>query len=155
VKREPWLVVLKEGQQIVAAGEPLSNRVAEDVNRVLQDDRRYVPRFNLRIRPGDRLTGVLANYTGLVVFWKEGCVWCEKERRDLAHLCQELPVLLVSNVPGKTDLPECTRRGPWQLYHDWGIPGAPTHVWVDEGVVRWIDLGYRERLHEIALIFKR
>lgn len=150
VDREPRVVVLKEGQQIVAASEPLTPDLANAVNQVLEGDQRYAPRFALKIRPGDRLAGDLAGYTGLIVFWKEGCPWCEKERDDLAHLCRELPVLLVSNTSGKPDLPECTRRGNWQLYHDWGIPGAPSHVWIEEGVVRWIDLGQKDRLFEVV-----
>ncbi len=158
VDREPRVVVLKEGQQIVATTKPLTPDLANAVNQVIEDDQRYAPRFTLKIRPGDRLAGDLAGYTGLVVFWKEGCPWCEKERDDLARLCRELPVLLVSNTSGKPDLPECTRRGNWQLYHDWGIPGAPSHVWIEEGVVKWMDLGQKDRLFEVvqgALLRKR
>jgi len=156
VGREPRVVVLKEGQQIVATSEPLTLGLAESVNDVLKDDQRYPPKFALKIRPGDRLTGDLAGYTGLVVFWKEGCPWCEKERDDLARLCRELPVLLVSDTPGKPELPECARRGEWQLYRDWGIPVAPTHVWIEEGVVKWIDIGHRPEAYKaIAGLWER
>lgn len=148
VEREPRVVVLKEGQQVAALHASLNSALAQGLNEVLADDARYPPRFDLKIRPGDRLTGDLAGFTGLVVFWKEGCPWCEKEREDLARLCQHFSVLLVSNTPGKPQLPACTRRGDWQLYHDWGIPGAPSHVWIEEGVVRWIDLGYRFDLEQ-------
>ncbi|GEM88573.1 TlpA family protein disulfide reductase [Oceanithermus desulfurans] len=154
VDREPTVVVLKEGQQVVAATQPLTPGLAESVNQVLQDDRSYPPRFALKIRPGDRLAGDLAGYTGLVAFWKEGCPWCEKERDDLARLCRELPVLLVSNTPGKPDLPECTRRGDWVLYRKWGIPGAPTHVWIEEGVVKWTSVGFQPELTKVLRILK-
>ena len=154
VDREPRVVVLKEGQQIVAASEPLTLGLAESVNDVLKDDQRYPPKFALKIRPGDRLADDLAGYTGLVVFWKEGCPWCEKERDDLARLCRVLPVLLVSNTSGKPDLPECARRGNWQLYHDWGIPGAPTHVWIEEGVVMWVSVGFQPNLEQTLKILK-
>ncbi|XOB98159.1 TlpA family protein disulfide reductase [Deinococcota bacterium DY0809b] len=119
-------------------------------NQILADDARYPPHFDLKIRPGDRLTGDLAGFTGLIVFWKEGCPWCEKEREDLARLCEHVPVLLVSNTPGKPELASCTRRGDWHLYHDWGIPGAPSHVWIEKGVVGWVDLGYTERLTDLV-----
>jgi len=153
VEEEPRVVVLKEGQQVAALQAPLKTALARGLNQVLADDARYPPHFDLRIRPGDRLTGDLSTFTGLVVFWKEGCPWCEREREDLARLCQHLPVLLVSDTPGKPELTACTRRGDWRLYHDWGIPGAPTHVWIEKGVVRWIDLGYTERLTELVGVF--
>ena len=155
VEEEPRVVVLKEGQQVAALQAPLRTALAQGLNQVLADDARYPPRFDLKIRPGDRLTGDLAGFTALVVFWKEGCPWCEKEREDPARLCERVPLLLVSNTPGKPELPACTRRGAWRLYHDWGIPGAPTHVWIEKGVVRWLDVGYRPNLKAILAAIEK
>jgi thiol-disulfide isomerase/thioredoxin len=148
----PTVVVLRDGQQVkrfTGAVDVGAVRTAFE----MAEEGTLSPRFNLNIRVGERVEGQFADYTGLVIFWKQDCIWCERIEPDVTAICEagDLPVRVLA-VTLKEWPEACEGMYESHTYEAWGIPGAPVHVYLEEGKVIWIDLGYREDLQQIARI---
>jgi thiol-disulfide isomerase/thioredoxin len=146
IQQAPTVVVLEDGQEVTRyVGAVGKEVIIGDIAMIEQGV--LSPQYDLEVRVGEQVDGRFADYTGMVVFWKQDCVWCEREEADVAALCEagEVPVIVLA-VTIKAWPDSCTGLHDSETYEAWGIPGAPVHVYLDEGRVMWIDLGYREDL---------
>lgn len=156
--RLPTVVILKDGHvmaRLVKPGRLEEVKKAYESARLPETRSRFK---NLRLRLGERVNGQFSNYTGMIVFWKQEYLWCEREAADIEAICKSGLIAVTVIAVTKKEWPmSCKGQHGTQEYQSWGIPGAPTHVFLQKGVVRWVDIGYRPDLKEVveALIKRR
>ncbi|MCL4454490.1 MAG: conjugal transfer protein TraF [Deinococcus sp.] len=153
VDRFPLVIVFREGLEIMRIVKTSALSISTVAEQVRNGS--FKSKYSFKISAGARIVGTFANYTGLVVFWKQGCPWCEKERDTFEAMCRSgLTKITIVGVNTRKWPKACPGRYDPQVYSDWGIPGAPTSVLLRKGRVIWVDLGYREefkRLVSLAL----
>jgi thiol-disulfide isomerase/thioredoxin len=93
----PMVVVLKDGQQV----ERFAGAVDREAVRAafeMTEQGALSPQYDLNIHVGEQVEGQFADYTGMVIFWKQDCVWCEREEADVAALCEagQVPVTVLT-----------------------------------------------------------
>jgi len=146
IRKRPTIVILRQGQLVYKSNNIEILKDADDIVRI------HKPSYQIGIRAGYKIKfDGLHKFTGLIVFWKNKCLWCKKEALEINNLCRLLNTVIISDsntMPAL--LPACKNLAPWHLYNDWSIPGAPTHIMVQEGVIEWIDVGYRENILDLV-----
>ncbi|WMT57241.1 hypothetical protein [Truepera radiovictrix] len=153
VETTPTVLVLKDGQIAEGYTEPIAtSEVRMMVEDVANGTRLLDYAYNIAI--GERVEGVFANYTGLLVFYRESCEACLRGRDVLAEVCRDTALnITVLVTRGEEPLFEGC---PSQHEHArdtaiaWQLPGVPSMVYLKEGLVTWVDLGYREDFREVA-----
>lgn len=107
------------------------------------------PAYTTQIKLGEVAPAPYNAYSGLLIFGRESCQFCEQEKDSWVEMCRnKLPIHLVYSE-GKW--PEaCDGEVNVDLFQKFGIPGTPTHVYLKAGHVMWIDIGYRADLTELV-----
>ena len=146
INKYPTIILLKQGVEAYRTFN------IKEIATLMYNKDKYKTRYEIGIRPGSNI--VIENhnnYTGFIVVWKNDCKWCKKEANQINTLCRREEVLIVSDTNRQPDqLPDCKEVINWEYYNKWNIPGAPTHAFVEKGVILWIDVGYRPDLLELA-----
>lgn len=146
IRTAPTMVVLKDGQEVKRFTSRVDPGVLGLVVRTTESGS-MAPRFRQLVKVGQPAPEPYNNFTGLLVFWQEDCMWCQREAESLAKLCASRPVWIVS---GQGKWPQaCAGEPKPELFSAFGIPGTPAHVYLKEGRVVWLDFGYRSDLEEL------
>lgn len=111
-----------------------------------------IPPWRVGLTIGERVEGGHESFTGLMVYWKSDCDACERERSQLARIATE--TLTEVRVIGAVErLPDGVSTGdPSVTATSWGLPGAPMHIYLRNGVPLWIDAGFRSDLVDVLLL---
>ncbi len=146
----PSVYVLKDGQ-VATKFEGGADRSTVEAAVKDVEAGTVVPEYTYTINIGEHLTGEFSDYTGFLVFYRESCEKCQEEKPILSQLCESGELSITILATRDEPLPEgCSGEFARQTALDWGIPGVPSVVYLDKGVVTWVDLGFREDLAVIA-----
>jgi hypothetical protein len=141
--------VLKDGQFVYGYRQEVDARLVAIA--VLEAEQgTLTPPYEYALAIGEPVEGDFADYTGLIVFWRESCPACLEEEETLTTICRsaQLPVTVLATRDER--LPDsCPGWYARELALSWGIPGVPSKVFLKDGRVTWLDLGYREDLEDM------
>lgn len=141
----PTLVVLRGRQEQIRQVEHVDLEIVAATVAALLTDR--MPRtWPVGINVGERVPGEYANVTGLIIYSQQNCEACEKEAEQIDELLADATInisIVGQELSGEPSSTEDTAVL-------WGLPGAPMHVYLRDGVPLWIDTGYRPDLVELV-----
>lgn len=146
----PTLVVLKDGWEVKRITGKI-NPTPKTLGLLIDAAEAGLlsPQYAMPLALGQPAPAPYQDFTGLLIFGYEGCSWCQREKDTWARLCQQSVRLKIIYSEGKW--PEaCKGELNTALFSTFGIPGTPTHVYLREGRVVWVDVGYRSDLEEVA-----
>lgn len=152
INNYPTLVLLKDGQEVRRYEPPVRG---QEVKRAYQEAKsgRTEPPYSYKIHVGDRVGGEFDTYTGLLIFWRESCPSCREEAPAIRRLCHSGSLSVRVLATQGEALPRgCPGKYARGIALSWGIPGVPAMVYLREGRVTWLDLGYRESQNFNAVI---
>lgn len=150
IQKAPTLVVLKDGWEVKRLVGQI-NLTPKAINLLLDATEAglIAPQHSFPLTLGEPAPEPFQNFTGLLVFGFESCSWCAKEKDIWTKLCQQGVSLRVIYSEGKW--PEaCVGELNPQLFGTFDIPGTPTHVYLHQGRVIWIGVGYRSDLEVLV-----
>lgn len=150
IQSAPTLVVLKDGWEVKRLTGKI-NPSAKTLGLLFDAAEAGLlsPAYTLAVSLGQVAPAPYQDFSGLLVFGYERCRWCELEKESWARLCQRSVNLRIIYSEGRW--PEvCKGELSTELFGRFGVPGTPTHVYLRQGRVVWIDVGYRSDLEEVV-----
>lgn len=155
IQTAPTLVVLRDGWEVKRLTGKI-NPTAKTISLLVDAAEAGLlsPAYNLKVALGDTAPAPFQDFSGLLVFGYEQCRWCELEKELWANPCQQSVRLHVIYSEGRW--PEaCTGELNTELFGTFGIPASPTHIFLRQGRIVWINVGYRGDLAEIVEALSR
>jgi thiol-disulfide isomerase/thioredoxin len=149
VQQAPTLLVLMDGWEVKRLSGKI-NPSPKTLNLLIEAAEAGLigPSYAMPLQIGQMAPEPYHSYSGMLVFGRESCVWCEKEKELLNKLCQSGHPLQMIYSDGKW-AEACMGELNEQLFATFGIPGTPTHVYLRQGRVMWIGVGYYSDLDQI------
>jgi thiol-disulfide isomerase/thioredoxin len=146
----PTIYILVDGHTVQAFEGGADRATIEEILGSLENNDLSLD-VTYKITPGQTVSGKFENYTGLVVFYRESCELCIQEKPLISELCQnsQLTLTVISTKEDEPLPDNCQGEYNRQLALDWGLPGVPAAIYINNGTITWIDSGYREDLSEI------
>jgi hypothetical protein len=150
----PTFVLLHDGKEVmrsIGSVESLEQYWLQSETNIPE------PRFEVRIKLGQVVPEEFAALSGFIVFWHEDCAWCQRVAVTLKELCHgnKKRVYIVS-VHGEWPEP-CKGEYISDALALFGLPGTPAHAFIRNGMLKWLDIGYRgdlrEMLHALEIIY--
>lgn len=147
----PTAVVLQGRQEVLRQEGFVDVAVVEASVNALATGA-MVPPWQVGLDIGERVEGGYENFTGLVVYWDTGCEACVRERPQLAQIAAETRTE-VRVIGAVEQLPDGVSASDSSVTaSSWGLPGAPMHIYLRDGVPLWIDAGFRGDLVAVLML---
>ncbi len=141
----PTLVVLRGRQEQIRQVDYVDLEIVAATLDALFGGR--MPRtWPVGISVGERVPGEYANFTGLIIYSQQNCEACEKEAEQIDELLADATINIAIVGQERSGEPNSAENTAVL----WGLPGAPMHVYMRDGVPLWIDTGYRPDLVELV-----
>lgn len=144
IQATPTLIVLNEGREVRRFVGQFPK--AKTLSLVVEATEAGIiaPQYPSIIRVGDPAPEAYRDFTGLLVFSRESCVWCQREQPILSELCKTYPIRVVS---GEGKWAEgCRGELRPEASEAFGVPGTPVTrgLVADFGAVPETQAGYAE-----------